>query len=136
MGVSYSGVAALVVLPTSYIHYTCQGTSGSLECASTSSLQHLALSRCATGSTAKQQSSPGRMGCHSPLHRFLLPLGTPLQPRCKSEVRYGRQPAFRATGATHLRLSPRCSGQCRGSYWQSKAELPQLQAPCSLPENS
>ena len=52
------------------------------------------LSPCSKGSTGKQQSSPGR----------------------KSEVRYGMQPAFRASTATYLRLPfPQA---VRGGKWQ------------------
>ena len=95
--VSNSGVAAHVVLPTSYIHDA--GTTGSLVCACASSLQHSALSPWSKRSRGEQQGSPGRMGCHSALHCYSLPQGIALQPRCKRAERYGRRPAFRATGA-------------------------------------
>ena len=83
-----------MVLPTSCVHYAGQGTSRSLECACASSLQHSALSLCSKHSTGQQQCSPGRMG-------FSLSRGIALQPRCKSAVRYGRQPTtFRAARIT------------------------------------
>ena len=46
----FSGVAAHVVLPTRYVHFSGQGATGSLECACASSLKHSALSPSVTPS--------------------------------------------------------------------------------------
>ena len=100
-GVSFSGVAAHVMLSTSHIHHSGQATTKSLECACASSPQHSALTPCSKRSTGKQQSSPGRKEIHSPLHFHSLPKGIALQPRCQPGIRL---PAFRATRATYLRL--------------------------------
>ena len=51
-----------------------------------------------------------------------------------SAVRYSRQPAFKATWRTYWRFpDPQA---VRTQILAAKAELAQLQAPCSLPDNS
>ena len=116
-GESFSSVAAHVVLHTSYIHDAGQGTTGSLECACASSLQHSALSPCSKRSTGMEQSSPGRLGFHSPLHRYPLPPGMALQPSCKSAARNGTRPSELLGPLTCVSQVLR---QCGDRYWQQK----------------
>ena len=124
--VSFSGAAAHVVLPTNKSGNTDHSKTRSLERARDSSLQRSAQSTCSKRSTSGPQISPRRMENHSSMHRYSLLRRITLRPRCKSAVRCGRQPAFRATGART------CVSQIFKQCRSNNLQLKQSQHSCRL----
>ena len=104
----------------SYITFSGQGTTRSLEC-----MCQFTLPCRRAPNTAQVSNVARQVECDfTPLHLYPLPLRIALQPRCKS---YGTAPlpTFRATRATH----PRLPGPQTVRRLQAQCSLPDIQDP-------